>query len=270
MPSTDLIVLHLCELYFFNTEKWHPRGVYRSRPLAVSHRLLCSGRRSVGPYLRSINAPPTSFLCAVGPQFLPISSSVVTSLLRRACTSLGNPAGFSSADISAKSLRASGAMALLNSMSTKILSNSLTAGALTPASAIYTYKHKTSCKVSPPVCSKAVPILSSPLLPLQLLPFFGKFIPKQHYKKTHTSRLHRPSPLPHSGFPSFSFGSHWPAQRSPPFFWGPYACNRTTWVPDLGTLCLISKLRVWRTLVKDQLKTPTLNYEFRKLLRDDL
>jgi hypothetical protein len=66
-------------------------------------------------YLRSINAPPTSFLCAVGPQFIPISSSVVTSLLRRACTSLGNPAGFSSANISAKSLRASGVMALLNS-----------------------------------------------------------------------------------------------------------------------------------------------------------
>jgi hypothetical protein len=65
-------------------------------------------------YLRQFQAPPTTFLCAIGPSFQPLTSSGLTALLRQACFSLGNPSGFLPSDITAKSLHASGAMALLN------------------------------------------------------------------------------------------------------------------------------------------------------------
>ena len=65
-------------------------------------------------YLRTLPAPPTTYICAIGPNFIPLPSAPITSLLHQACSSLGNPHGFLARDITAKSLRASGAMALLN------------------------------------------------------------------------------------------------------------------------------------------------------------
>jgi hypothetical protein len=65
-------------------------------------------------YLRQFQAPPTTFLCAIGPSLLPLTSSGITTLLRQACIALGNPSGYQPTEITAKSLRASGAMALLN------------------------------------------------------------------------------------------------------------------------------------------------------------
>jgi hypothetical protein len=65
-------------------------------------------------YLRQFQAPPTTFLCAIGPSLQSLTSSGLTALLRQACLSLGNPSSFLPTDITAKSLRASGAMALLN------------------------------------------------------------------------------------------------------------------------------------------------------------
>jgi hypothetical protein len=65
-------------------------------------------------YLRQFHAPPTTYICAIGPSLQPLTSTGLTQLLRQACLSLGNPSGFLPTDITAKSLRASGAMALLN------------------------------------------------------------------------------------------------------------------------------------------------------------
>jgi hypothetical protein len=67
-------------------------------------------------YLRSIDAPRTTFLCAFqrGSSLKLLESKTITILLQQACLGLGNSFGFTAADISAKSLRASGAMALLN------------------------------------------------------------------------------------------------------------------------------------------------------------
>ena len=67
-------------------------------------------------YLRSINAPPDTFLCAYhnGTTLKLLNTSAITQLLRQACQSLHDAFGFTAADISAKSLRSSGAMALLN------------------------------------------------------------------------------------------------------------------------------------------------------------
>jgi hypothetical protein len=100
----------------FDTQKNGTRGEsighgLTSNPSACPVRAVA--RRVI--YLRSLHAPLSTFLCSVGPQFLPISSASVTTLLRRACTDLHNPFGFLPTDITAKSLRASGAMALLNS-----------------------------------------------------------------------------------------------------------------------------------------------------------
>jgi hypothetical protein len=65
-------------------------------------------------YLRQFQAPPTTFLCAISPSLLPLTSSGITTLLCQACISLGNPSGYQPTEITTKSLHASGAMALLN------------------------------------------------------------------------------------------------------------------------------------------------------------
>jgi hypothetical protein len=73
--------------------------------LSVARRLL---------YLRSLHAPPTAYLCAVGPTLRPLTSAPITKFLRKACTTVLNTAGILPTDITARSLRASGAMALLH------------------------------------------------------------------------------------------------------------------------------------------------------------
>ena len=67
-------------------------------------------------YLRSLEAPSNTFLCAFkhNNSLKLLASHTITALLRQACLVLGNAYGFTASDISAKSLRASGAMALLN------------------------------------------------------------------------------------------------------------------------------------------------------------
>lgn len=65
-------------------------------------------------YLRQYNAPFSTPLCAVGAALLPIVPSQLTQLLRTAVISTIDPIGISPTDINAKSLRSTGAMALLN------------------------------------------------------------------------------------------------------------------------------------------------------------
>ena len=76
---------------------------------------LCIARRVI--HLRRHNAPPETPLASVfiaqRQTFQPIKPSDITDVLRIACTAMGPRFGFSPADISARSLRASGAMALL-------------------------------------------------------------------------------------------------------------------------------------------------------------
>jgi len=66
-------------------------------------------------YLRSLGVPSDTFLCAYqhNSQIRLLSSKTITSFLRQATALLGPSLGFSPSDISAKSLRAAGAMALL-------------------------------------------------------------------------------------------------------------------------------------------------------------
>lgn len=85
----------------------HGRSTHSSAcPVRAVARRLC--------YLRTFNAPAHTYLCAVGPKLEPISSAHITTLLRRACASPLNTSGISPGQITAKSLRASGAMALMN------------------------------------------------------------------------------------------------------------------------------------------------------------
>ena len=72
----------------------------------------CVARRLL--YLRSLSAPPSTYLCAIGPSFRSLPTSTITHLLRDACVALGNPYGLHPSSITARSLRASGATALLN------------------------------------------------------------------------------------------------------------------------------------------------------------
>lgn len=81
-----------------------------SHPVACPVR--CIVRRLL--YLRTLQAPLTTLLCAVGPQLQPLPSASISTLLRQACLSLNNPSGFLPAHVTARSLRASGATALLN------------------------------------------------------------------------------------------------------------------------------------------------------------
>jgi hypothetical protein len=66
-------------------------------------------------YLRSYGAPPTTPLAAVVQQnqWRDISSRVITSALRAAVRQMGGPIGLAPMDISARAMRAGGAMALL-------------------------------------------------------------------------------------------------------------------------------------------------------------
>jgi hypothetical protein len=73
--------------------------------LAVARRL---------QYLRTLQAPPSTFLCAVGPTFQPVRPIQITTLLHAAVLSNPIPSGITPTDINAKSLRATGAMSLLN------------------------------------------------------------------------------------------------------------------------------------------------------------
>lgn len=74
--------------------------------------VLCVVRRIL--YLRSTLATPSTFLCSVGPSLAPLPSIHITTLLRSACLSTHNFSGFHPSSITARSLRASGATALLN------------------------------------------------------------------------------------------------------------------------------------------------------------
>lgn len=58
--------------------------------------------------------PLCNFTVAPTPNFMPLAAATITHLLRHACLACGESFGFRASDIAAKSLRASGAMALLN------------------------------------------------------------------------------------------------------------------------------------------------------------
>ena len=76
--------------------------------------VLALTRRAI--HLRLHNATPNTPLCTVYQETLPpllITSSLLTTHLRRAATVLFPTLGFASSDISARALRAGGAMALL-------------------------------------------------------------------------------------------------------------------------------------------------------------
>ena len=60
------------------------------------------------------DTPLSSYFTWVPPRPTGLSPHVITSLLLQACLVLGNSTGITTQDISVKSLRASGAMALLN------------------------------------------------------------------------------------------------------------------------------------------------------------
>ena len=66
-------------------------------------------------YLRSQHAPPTTPLCSFkkGDVWFQVTAPQITALLRQAVTSIGHTVGITRMEISARSLRASGAMALL-------------------------------------------------------------------------------------------------------------------------------------------------------------
>lgn len=74
--------------------------------------VLCVVRRFI--YLRSLSAGTQCPLCAIGPSFSPLPSSTITKLLRDATLSLGTVHESPLSSITARSLRASGATALLN------------------------------------------------------------------------------------------------------------------------------------------------------------
>jgi hypothetical protein len=99
----------------FSTEKNGTRGEaigHGRSGDAVTCPVLAVARRIL--HLRQFHAPPTTFLCAVGPTFTPILPIQITRLLRAAVLSNPTPSGLLPSDINAKSLRATGAMALLN------------------------------------------------------------------------------------------------------------------------------------------------------------
>lgn len=76
---------------------------------------ICLARRVI--HLRQHNAPPNtplaSYWNATSHTLVPLKPADITATLRMICTLLGPQFGFNSKDISARSLRASGAMALL-------------------------------------------------------------------------------------------------------------------------------------------------------------
>jgi hypothetical protein len=64
-------------------------------------------------YLRTYNAPLNTPLCAVGPSLTCMVSAPLTTLLRRAIAEISTPLGIASTDITAKSLRSTGAITML-------------------------------------------------------------------------------------------------------------------------------------------------------------
>ena len=76
---------------------------------------ICIARRVI--HLRQHNAPPETPLASVydtrSRSFKPVKAADITAAIKLACTAMGPIFGFSPADVSARSLRASGAMALL-------------------------------------------------------------------------------------------------------------------------------------------------------------
>ena len=113
-PASDFLHCTFVALTF-STQKNGTRGeaighgrsgdAFACPVLAVARRLR---------YLRSLNAPPSTYICAVGPQFIPLIPAVITSLLRQAVSNSNIPTGIVPTDITAKSLRATGAMSLIN------------------------------------------------------------------------------------------------------------------------------------------------------------
>jgi hypothetical protein len=111
---------HLLSVTFvsltFNTQKNGRRG----EPIGhgrLGHPVACpvlAVARRV-QYLRSLSATPATPLCSIGPIFIPIVPSQITTLLRAALSSTTTPLGVLPTDINAKSLCSTGAMALLNS-----------------------------------------------------------------------------------------------------------------------------------------------------------
>lgn len=102
----------------FTTQKNGVRGEVIGLAPSGSPQLsptLAIARRVI--HLRQHGAPPTtplaSYWNSAKQKFLPISPADITSALRLSCMLLGPTYGFLASDISARSLRASGAMALL-------------------------------------------------------------------------------------------------------------------------------------------------------------
>jgi hypothetical protein len=88
----------------------HGKSGKSGHPVACP--VLADARRII--YLRSQNAPSVTPLCALGPSFTCMVPAQLTLLLRTAVAHIPTPLGISPTDINAKSLRSTGAMALLN------------------------------------------------------------------------------------------------------------------------------------------------------------
>jgi hypothetical protein len=124
LASTPVLVEHtddatLLQCIFvsltFSTQKNGTRGEiighgHSNNPNACPVRAIA---RSI-IYLRLLNAPNSTSLCTVGPSLIPLTSTAITCLLRQACSSSPLAHGVAAHEITTKSLRASGAMALLN------------------------------------------------------------------------------------------------------------------------------------------------------------
>jgi hypothetical protein len=103
--TTDPVEKRVLLAYWVNSlafshlvSKWHPQRSEWAWPFRRCH----------------CQAPPTTFLFAIGPAFTPILPIQITRLLRAAVLSNPTPSGLLPSDINAKSLRATGAMALIN------------------------------------------------------------------------------------------------------------------------------------------------------------
>ena len=110
-------LLHTCTFISltFDTQKNGIRAEqighgHTTHPVACP--VKCVVRRLL--HLRSMPITPDTYLCAIAPVGTPLPATIITSLLRSASTAVGNPSGFLPSHVTARSLRASGATALLN------------------------------------------------------------------------------------------------------------------------------------------------------------